>query len=71
MSSWNFFGYTTVGEQKVKVFLSHMMSIPIKRHAKIIGEANPYDPAYDEYFHKRRNKKVPRNHWFITPQTAL
>lgn len=26
---------------------------PIKRHIKIKGDANPYDPAYEEYFEKR------------------
>jgi len=26
---------------------------PIKRHVKVQGEANPYDPAYETYFEKR------------------
>jgi RNA-directed DNA polymerase len=71
MGNWNFYGYTTVGEQKVKIFLSEMASIPIKRHIKIRGDANPYDPAYDEYFKKRREQKTPRNHWHDTLPTAL
>jgi len=28
-------------------------SIPIQRHVKVKGEANPYDPAYESYFEKR------------------
>ena len=71
MGNWNFFGYTTVGEQKVKIFLSSMASIPIKRHIKIRGDANPYDPVYDDYFKKRREQKAPRNHWHDTLPTAL
>ncbi|ECN1504185.1 HNH endonuclease [Salmonella enterica subsp. enterica serovar Newport] len=28
-------------------------STPIKRHVKIKGQANPYDPAWEPYFEKR------------------
>jgi RNA-directed DNA polymerase len=30
---------------------------PIRRHVKIKGEANPYDPAYESYFKKRSEQK--------------
>ena len=71
MGNWNFFGYTTAGKQKVQIFLEHMVRIPIRRHIKIRGEATPYDPLYDEYFEKRRDRKAPRNHWHETLPTAL
>lgn len=32
--------------------------IPIKRHVKIISDANPYDKQWDEYFEKRLKLKV-------------
>jgi RNA-directed DNA polymerase len=33
--------------------LFRMGDVPIRRHVKIRGEANPYDPAYREYFKDR------------------
>lgn len=38
-------------------------SVKIKRHTKIRGEANPFDPSYKEYFEKRamRNKISSRD----------
>lgn len=38
-------------------------SVKIKRHVKIRNEANPFDPAYREYFEKRakRSKISPRD----------
>ncbi|MBN2257223.1 MAG: group II intron reverse transcriptase/maturase [Anaerolineaceae bacterium] len=31
---------------------------PIRRHGKIKGEANPYDPKYEEYFERRLDLKA-------------
>jgi RNA-directed DNA polymerase len=51
---WCFFGETCDDEgQPRKVWLYHAVSTPIKRHVKVKGEANPYDPAYETYFEKR------------------
>ena len=51
---WSFFGATCDDEgQPGKVWLHHAVSTPIKRHVKVKGEANPYDPAYETYFEKR------------------
>jgi RNA-directed DNA polymerase len=33
-------------------------SVPIRRHAKIRGEANPYDPAWEAYFEHRLGVKM-------------
>jgi len=38
--------------------LFHAASVPIKRHVKIRAAAQPYDPAYQDYFVKRAQKKV-------------
>ncbi len=51
---WSFFGETCDDEgQPCKVWLYRAASTPIKRHVKVKGEANPYDPAYETYFEKR------------------
>jgi RNA-directed DNA polymerase len=48
---WSFFGETCDDEGRPnKVWLYHAVSTPIKRHVKVKGEANPYDPAYETYF---------------------
>ena len=51
---WSFFGETCDDEgQPSQVWLYHARSIPIKRHVKVKGDANPYDPAYETYFEQR------------------
>ncbi len=37
--------------------LFRMADVPIRYHVKIRGEANPYDPAYREYFKDRAEKQ--------------
>src|ERR1700686_118067 len=51
---WSVFGerYDDEG-QPSKVWLYRAKSTPIKRHIKVQGEANPYDPAYETYFENR------------------
>jgi RNA-directed DNA polymerase len=49
-----FFGETCDDEGRPKkVWLFHAQSTPIKRHVKVKGEANPYDPTYETYFEER------------------
>src|ERR1700730_11444094 len=51
---WSFFGETCDDEgQPSQVWLCHAHSTPIKRHVKVKGDANPYDPAYETYFEQR------------------
>jgi RNA-directed DNA polymerase len=51
---WSFFGETCDDEGKPnKVWLHYAKSTPIKRHVKVKGEANPYDPTYETYFEER------------------
>jgi RNA-directed DNA polymerase len=51
---WSFFGETCddVGRPN-KIWLYHAKSTPIRRHVKVKGEANPYDPTFETYFEER------------------
>jgi RNA-directed DNA polymerase len=56
---WVFYG--TVGDKEgatQTVYLLKASRIAIKRHIKIKGEANPYDPAWEEYFERRSGVKM-------------
>ena len=54
---WSFQGWTVRKDGKrTHHQLVHLAQIPIKRHIKVRGDANPYDPSYVEYFEKRSNK---------------
>lgn len=54
---WCFFGRK--GEKKAA--LTRAMDVRIKRHVKIRGLANPYDPAWEEYFERRQHKLAAQN----------
>ena len=56
---WTFFGEAAGRNgitQEVRLFKAS--SVPIKRHTKIKGEANPYDPAWELYFEARLGVKM-------------
>src|SRR5438309_7179087 len=58
---WSFFGDTCDGEGRpTKVWLHYAKRTPIKRHVKVKGEANPYDPTYETYFEER--EEIGRAH---------
>lgn len=48
-------------EKPYRVRLLHASSVAIKRHVKIKGEANPYDPAWEVYFEQRLGVKMVNN----------
>ncbi len=48
---------TTQGKPKVEA-LFKAASVPIRRHVKIRGEANPFDPNWETYFEKRHDVKM-------------
>jgi len=51
---WTFFAETCDDEGRPNnVWLYNAKSTPIKRHVKVKGEANPYDPTYETYFEER------------------
>jgi len=45
--------------RKVQLFYAH--TVPIERHTKIKGDANPYDPAWEMYFEERLGVKMVHN----------
>ena len=52
--SWTFCGSVTDGDgSRHAVFLFRAYSLEIRRHVKVRGEANPYDPAWELYFEER------------------
>jgi RNA-directed DNA polymerase len=42
----------------MRVRLFGAADVPIKRHIKIKGEANPYDPEWEPYFEYRLGLKM-------------
>src|SRR4051812_14598027 len=50
-NSWDWVFFGTVEEHPR--YLLRATNVPIARHVKIQGEANPYDPAWESYFEKR------------------
>jgi len=59
--NWVFYGLLATKEGVVENYLLHPAYVPIKRHVKIKGEANPYDPAWEVYFEKRLGVKMVHN----------
>jgi RNA-directed DNA polymerase len=51
---WVFFG--TAEDRTLTLF--HTTQVPITRHRKIAGEANPYSPAWETYYEQRLDAKV-------------
>lgn len=44
-----------------QIHLVKAQQVPIKRHTKIIGQANPYDPAWELYFEQRLGLTMEHN----------
>ena len=61
-NNWVFFGHVkgAKGTQQ-DVCLFRASSVPIRRHTKIKGEANPYDPQWEPYFEARQGVRMARN----------
>jgi RNA-directed DNA polymerase len=53
-NNWVFHG--TTDDQTY--YLAEAARVPIKRHVKIRGEANPYDPEWERYYEKRLDVKM-------------
>ena len=49
---------TTKEDGRKLIRLCKASKTPIKRHIKIKGEANPYDPVWETYFEERLKRKV-------------
>jgi RNA-directed DNA polymerase len=50
---WNFSGKLSIRGEDRTVRLYLLSGTPIRRHDKIRGDANPYDPAWEQYFERR------------------
>jgi RNA-directed DNA polymerase len=56
---WSFFGlFIGKNGESRTAYLYKASDTPIRRHAKIRGEANPYDPAWEQYFEERLGVKM-------------
>lgn len=59
---WIFYGEVKNKDGKTqKAHLFNIPGVPIKRHTKIEGAANPYDPIWEVYFEKRRGAQMAQN----------
>ena len=59
---WMFCGKLSDSKGKsYPVRLVKAVDVAIKRHIKIKGEANPYDPAWEQYFEQRLGVKMAGN----------
>ncbi|MDM8525244.1 group II intron reverse transcriptase/maturase [Desulfococcaceae bacterium HSG8] len=54
---WCFFGRKNGKE----AYLFHAMKVPIRRHIKIKGKVNPYDPEWEDYLKERKHKMTSAN----------
>ena len=62
-SHWIFYGEKAGKDGKTKrCQLRKAAHKSIKRHVKVKGQANPYDPQWEHYFEKRLDTKMA-NHW--------
>ena len=60
--NWTFYGELEgKGGKPYRVRLLLASDTPIKRHVKIKGEANPYDPQWELYFEERLTFKMTNN----------
>ena len=59
---WVFFGHVMRFKGKVQdVRLFHASEVPIRRHTKIKGDANPYDPEWEPSFEARWGLRMARH----------
>jgi len=59
---WVFFGVVKDKQGQTKrVKLIKAASVPIQRHTKVDGKANPYDPAWETYFEERLGVKMEKS----------
>ena len=51
--NWTFSTKINKGGKETRIFLVHAGNTPIRRHRKIRSDANPFNPAWSEYFEDR------------------
>jgi RNA-directed DNA polymerase len=61
-NNWVFFGQVRGSNgTRRDVRLFRASSVPIRRHTKIKGEANPYDPTWEPYLEARQGVRMAHN----------
>jgi RNA-directed DNA polymerase len=55
---WVFQGEATIRGERRTVRLFYASDVRIKRHVKVRGAANPYDPAWELYFERRLDVRM-------------
>jgi RNA-directed DNA polymerase len=55
---WVFSGKLSVTDKRRPIRLYCLAQTPIRRHTKIRGEANAYDPEWEEYFERRLDEQT-------------
>ena len=56
--TWTFQGGVTVRGERRTARLFYATDVRVKRHVKVKGKANPYDPAWESYFEHRLDAKM-------------
>jgi RNA-directed DNA polymerase len=56
--TWTFQGEALIRGERCTVRLFYASDVPIKRHIKVRGKANPYDPAWELYVEHRLDRKM-------------
>ena len=56
--TWTFQGEITVRGERRTVRLFYATDVRVKRHVKVRGKANPYDPAWETYFEHRLDARM-------------
>jgi RNA-directed DNA polymerase len=56
--TWTFQGEVTVRGERRTARLFYATDVRVKRHVKVKGQANPYDPAWEPYFEHRLDVKM-------------
>jgi RNA-directed DNA polymerase len=63
--SWQFFTKIKGKSSEMKYLdLVNIAHTPIRRHVKIVADATPYDPAYENYFRIRQARRKAKNLFF-------
>jgi RNA-directed DNA polymerase len=56
--TWTFQGGVTVRGERRTARLFYATDVRVKRHVKVKGQANPYDPAWEPYFERRLDAQM-------------
>lgn len=68
---WIFHGWFKKDGLYGVIRLFQIGQVPIKRHVKIMSQANPFDPFWEGFLNERKVKNTGRNSWFDPVATAL